>query len=828
MANEHLHFLQGGGTTGALVRNHPWESTPLGPAQHWPEPLQALVGVLLAANQPMFVAWGADRTMVYNEAYAGILGDKPPALGRDFLDVWPEIREQLAPLVASAYAGQAVRSDDIHLVMQRHGFAEDTHFSYFYSPVRDATGAVRGFFCACNDITAQVRAKREAAQAHERVQLALDAGAIIGTWVWNVPANHFVADARFARSFALDEQQCRDGLPLEQVMESIHPADVPKVQQAIAEAMARGGPYRCEYRVRQHDGGYRWIEANGRVELDAGGAPVRFPGVLLDIQERLRAQAERDQANALLRTFIDAVPGVVYAKDRDGRLIVANRGTSELLGQPFEAFMGKTDAEVLGDKAQAAVIRANDRRIMETGVAEQIEEEVRLADGTPAWWHSTKAPLRNASGDVVGLIGSSVDITDRKRQQEENAQLYAEARRAAAERKHLLESERAARAEAERASRVKDEFLATLSHELRTPLSAILGWVHVLRRRIGDDPALQKGVDVIERSARVQTQLIEDLLDMSRITSGKLVLDVGPLLPADLVAAAVDSVRPTAGAAGVDLRWEAEGDLPVVNGDAARLQQVVWNLLTNAVKFSPRGGTVTVRVANEDGWARISVQDSGVGISPAFLPHVFERFRQADGSTTRRFGGLGLGLAIVRNIVELHGGTIAAASEGEGRGACFTVRLPPQPLTGLVAGQVAPAVHGAVDFAGAKVLVVDDEPDVLDLLTRVLHDANASVIAAPNADAALRLLRRERPAVLVSDIGMPETDGYELVRRVRTLGQEEGGRIPAIALTAFARPEDRQRAVDSGFSLHLSKPIEPATLLANVARLLRTAEPDGF
>lgn len=823
--NQPLHFLQGGGPAGALLRGHAWDATPLGPPAGWPEALKTLVAIMLGSNQPMHICWGPGRTLVYNSAYTTVLGSKhPAALGRDFLEVWGEIRGELEPLVERTYGGDAVHMDDIHLVLQRNGHPEDTHFSFFFSPVRNGDGAVQGFFCACNETTTQVEAERAAAAAAERVQLALDAGAIIGTWVWDVPNDHFIADARFARSFGLSEQQCRAGLRLEQVMESIHPDDIPRVQQAVSAAMARGGPYRCEYRVRQHDGDWHWIEANGRVEMDAAGAPVRFPGVLLDIGERRRAEAERDQANALLRTFFEAVPGVVYAKDREGRLLMGNRGTSELLGLPPEAYVGRTDAELLSDQAQAARVMANDRRIMESGAMEQLEEEVHVAGGRPAWWHSTKMPLRDASGAVIGLIGSSVDITERKRQQEENARLYLEAQRAAVERTQLLESERAARGEAERASRVKDEFLATLSHELRTPLSAILGWVHVLRRKAAGDPSLQKGVDVIERSARAQTQLIEDLLDMSRITSGKMALDLRPLAPLEFVEAAVETLRPGAAVAGVVIDVLADEEVPTVMADPTRLQQVVWNLLTNAVKFSPRGGTVTVRLRSDAGWARIEVRDTGVGIKPEFLPHVFERFRQADGSTTRRFGGLGLGLAIVRNLVELHGGTIRADSEGEGRGACFTVRLPPQER-GLAGEALRTLGAGATDLGGVKVLVVDDEPDVLELLARVLQDANAQVLFASSTDGAWKILQEQKPAVLVSDIGMPDADGYELVRRLRALAPEHGGVIPAIALTAFARAEDRQRALQSGFSVHLSKPVEPASLLANIAWLAEGGQP---
>jgi PAS domain S-box-containing protein len=1110
-------FLNGGGAMGEQLRAFPWEGTALGAPEAWPPALRTLVSVMLASNQPMFVAWGPGRILLYNEPYGEILGRKHPgALGQDFLAVWQEIRADLDPIVAAAFRGEPVQMASIPLVMHRHGYPEQTYFSFFYSPVRDEDGAFGGLFCACTDITAQVVAERrlresearhrgvlanmgegfllldpafnvlevndealrlvgqprdelvgrshwdlypdtfdtplgrmyrralaegkpgfienryvfpdgrdrwfevraypvtdglalffrdvthrrfldtEAVLSAERVELALDAGAIIGTWVWDVPSDLIVADERFAHSFDLDPEQCREGLALAQVMESIHPDDVARVSLAIEEALGRGGAFRCEYRVRQSEGGYRWIEANGRVEMDAAGDPVRFPGVLLDIENRRRAETERDRADALLHTFIEAVPGVVYAKDRDGRLIVANRGVAELFGRPPEEFIGHTDLEMLDDKEQARDVMANDRRIMETGELEQIEEEVRLADGTPAWWLSTKAPLRDESGAVIGLIGSSVDITERKLQQEraqveadmldvlnrtgaslaaeldlptllqrvteagtqltgaevgaffysgteddtggsegytlyapagapaeafawlgdscpatlfenagrggpplriddvlrdsrrpreaaredatrcqlpmrsylavpvtsragqvlgamyfahphpgvfserserlaaglaaqsavaiDNARLYAEARKSATERKRLLESERAARAEAERASRLKDEFLAALSHELRTPLSAIVGWLHVLRLSAGEDATMLKGVEVIERSTRAQTQLIEDLLDMSRITSGKLRLDSKSLSPAALVEAAIDGVRHAATAADVRIEVRADDDVPHVSGDPGRLQQVLWNLLSNAVKFSPRGGVVSVRLENREGWARITIRDHGIGIRPDFLPHVFDRFRQADGSTTRRFGGLGLGLSIARHLVDLHGGHIAATSKGEGHGTCFVVMLPSQSSAGRpedFADLGMPAAGDNVDLAGIRVLLVDDDPDALELLTRVLREANAEVFAAGNAEAALLAMPGYRPTVLVSDIGMPGLDGFELIRRLRRLSRAEGGATPAIALTAFARAEDRAHALNSGFTMHLAKPVEPAQLMAHVAMLAR-------
>jgi signal transduction histidine kinase/CheY-like chemotaxis protein len=381
----------------------------------------------------------------------------------------------------------------------------------------------------------------------------------------------------------------------------------------------------------------------------------------------------------------------------------------------------------------------------------------------------------------------------------------------------------AARAEAEHAGRMKDEFLATLSHELRTPLNAILGWAQVLRQVGGDPAEIQHATEIIERNARLQAQLIEDLLDMSRIISGKIRLDLQPVDPAAVVDAALETVRPAADAKGIRLvRRAAAGD-PVA-ADAARLQQVLWNLLSNAVKFTPAGGTVTVELRRRPGVVEVAVTDTGEGLNPQFVPHVFERFRQADASMGRRHGGLGLGLAIVKQLVELHGGTVAAASAGEGRGATFTVRLPvslhhAEPIEPAAPQKrAAPARQALPDLAGVAVLVVDDDADARELVKRVLCQYHAQVTTAASAREALDLLSGWRPDVLVSDIAMPGMDGYELMQRVRA-AEVNGDSLAAAALTAFAGAEDRRRSLEAGFRSHVSKPVEPAELVQTVAAL---------
>ncbi|HEX8709327.1 MAG TPA: PAS domain S-box protein [Pyrinomonadaceae bacterium] len=382
--------------------------------------------------------------------------------------------------------------------------------------------------------------------------------------------------------------------------------------------------------------------------------------------------------------------------------------------------------------------------------------------------------------------------------------------------------------DAQRANRLKDEFLATLSHELRTPLTAILGWAHLLRTSEFSRETAAGALETIERNARSQSQLIDDLLDVSRIITGKLRLDVRQIDPASFIESAIEALRPAAEAKGVRIQKVIDTSTSTVAGDPSRLQQVIWNLLSNAVKFTPRDGRVLVRLERINSHIEITVSDTGNGIKPDFLPHVFERFRQADGKTTREYGGLGLGLAIVRHLVELHGGTVHAASAGEGQGATFTVKLPVVPILQKESDpeQAYPrARERRLDLDcpekldDLNVLVLDDEADARALLEAVLTKCGATVRTASTVNEALELLQELKPDVLVSDIGMPGEDGYQLIGRVRALTAEEGGKVPAIALTAYARAEDRLRALRAGYQMHVPKPVEPAELVAVVASL---------
>jgi signal transduction histidine kinase/ActR/RegA family two-component response regulator len=462
-------------------------------------------------------------------------------------------------------------------------------------------------------------------------------------------------------------------------------------------------------------------------------------------------------------------------------------------------------------RRDSAELESVQRRVLEQ--RRQEEYEARLA---------SEAVLVAAVVLSLLFVGVAAIVSrrfDERRRMLENE--MAERRRAENYREALLVSERAARSEAERATHLKDEFVATLSHELRTPLNAIVGWASILRRDQRAESVAQ-GVEVIERNAKLQAQMVEDLLDMSRILSGKLRVELQKTDLPLVIDAAIASVRTTADAKGVHLRTGIRSK-GAVNGDPGRLQQVVWNLLTNAIKFTPRNGVVEVSLRNVNGQLEIAVSDTGQGIKADFLPFVFDRFRQADASTTRRHGGLGLGLSIVKSLVEMHGGAVDVRSPGEGQGTTFLVRLPlaltqPHGAEEPAGGRPRKADESP-PLTGLRILVVDDEPDARTLARRVLEERGADVVTAGSTAEALAAVEGNHTlSLIISDIGMPEQDGYDFIRQMRAL-PGEAGRVPAVALTALARSEDRRRALLAGYQTHVSKPVDPAELVAVIASL---------
>jgi PAS domain S-box-containing protein len=536
---------------------------------------------------------------------------------------------------------------------------------------------------------------------------------------------------------------------------------------------------------------------------------------------------ESDLIPRRLAAIVESSDDAIIGKDLNSIITSWNQGAERIFGYSAEEMIGTSIVRLIPPERQGE--EEEILSCLKRGERFEHFETVRITkEGRQLHVSLTVSPIKDANGRVVGASKIARDITDRKLSEEALREARKIAEAANADRKRLLESERAARSEAERANHMKDEFLATLSHELRTPLNAVLGWAAALRAGHSLTEELEQGLETIERNARVQAQIIEDLLDMSRIISGKVRLDVQRLdLPA-VVAEAIDTVRASASAKGVRLQAIIDPLNTPVTGDPNRLQQVFWNLLSNAIKFTPKGGRVQVLLERVDSHVEVSVIDTGEGISPEFLPYIFNRFQQADASTTRRHGGLGLGLAIVKQLVELHGGSVRVKSSGIGKGATFIVSLPVTVLHPLQEPwerghpqsepRDLPSIP-TISLDNVSVLVIDDELDARNLLKLLLESAGAVVYLASSAEQGMEHLLTKSVDVLICDIGMPDVDGYSLMRRIRALDDGQKSEVAAVALTAYARLEDRTEAMRAGFQNHLPKPVEPAELLAVVHSL---------
>jgi PAS domain S-box-containing protein len=606
----------------------------------------------------------------------------------------------------------------------------------------------------------------------------------------------------------------------------------------------QAGRVKGEFRLRRPDGTFRDLEFSATADV----LPHRHLSVMRDVTERRAQEREIREQNEILETLNRAGRLLSAELNMDRLVQGVTDAATELSGAQFGAFFYDVQDErgerytlyTVSGAPREAFSRFSPRNTEMFCPTFQEEAAVRIDDvrKDPRYGHNAPyfgmfegrvpvvsylaVPVISRSGDVLGglFFGHEQPCLFGERQEKLVVGLAAQAAVA-------MDNARLYR-QAQEANRMKDEFLATLSHELRTPMNAILGWAQLLREGQLDAATAARAVLTIDRNARVQTQLISDILDASRIVSGKLRLDIRPVELVRAVEAALDTVRPAAQAREIRLHTALDAGAGLVSGDADRLQQVVWNLLSNAIKFTPHGGQVSVRLARVNSHVQLTVEDTGIGVDPDFLPHVFERFRQGDSSNTRPHGGLGLGLALVRHLVELHGGTVQASSPGRDQGSTFIVKLPVMSVVRPPALELPLAAPGNVPAApsvgaldGVNVLLVDDEADARELFKTLLERSGAHVTAVASGAEAFSAFTASPPDVVVSDIEMPEENGYDLIRRLRGLPPERGGRIPAAALTAYARAEDRMRALRAGFQIHVSKPVQPAELVAVVASLVR-------
>jgi PAS domain S-box-containing protein len=595
------------------------------------------------------------------------------------------------------------------------------------------------------------------------------------------------------------EQELADGWE-----RGIHAEDSAHCAEVFHQRQANRQPFETVYRRMRHDGVYRYVVDRAVPLSDPDGTFTGFVGHCVDIHDYRRHGHPAKEYDEL-RFLADLIPHMIFTTTPEGRNDYSNQFAADYIGVDSDHLTGERWAAAVHPDEQAEMFRRWTHCLITGETFEMIYRFRRALDGEYRWFLGRAAPLRGPDGRIVRWFGLNTDLHDQKL--------------AEIERTELLEREQKARADAEAANRLKDEFLATLSHELRTPLSAILGWIQLLRTETLTEAQHDHALETIEASAKLQTQLVADILDVSRIITGKLRLEVKWVDLRRVVNAAIETLLPAAVAKGIAIDFQVDPRLEPVCGDAERLQQVMWNLLSNAIKFCPRGGRVVVTITLNGDQVDLVVSDNGEGIPADVLPHIFERFRQGDNSTKRRHGGLGLGLAIVRHLVELHGGTVEAQSAGPGEGAAFHVQLPRRATSTLTpVRDHVKQEHASADLAGLHLVVLDDDDALREILGLFLEGNGARVSSVASVAEAMKTVTTDRPDVVISDISMPYEDGYDLMRKLREVDRA-GRPIPVLALTAHARTEERHRTLSAGFHAHLTKPVDMKELVAVVARL---------
>ncbi len=681
------------------------------------------------------------------------------------------------------------------------------------SPIKDANGKIIGASKIAREVTEIKRTEQKLKASDERYRTlfnSIDEGFCIIEVLFDqagspVDYRFLEINPAFEKLTGIPADEALRGTPISQLVPNIEE----RWYQLYGKVAMTGEPIRV---VEGSEAMGRWFDVNA---FRVGGKESKKVAILFNnITERKQAETERER---LLRQLETERAKLAYLFTKAPAFVATLQGPEhvfELTNPAYLQLIGHRD--VIGKPIREALPEIDGQgyyelldNVFQTGVpfiGRELSVQLQWEPDTPLenrFVDFVFQPIFEGDGSVSGIFAHGFDVTDQVE----------------------------ARQEAEQANRAKDEFLATLSHELRTPLNAILGWSMILSDTSLDEENSVRAVKTIQRNARTQSQLIDDILDVSRIISGKLNLETQPLELSSVIEAAVESILPAVQAKEIRLQRVLDSGGSMISGDRNRLQQIIWNLLSNAVKFTPKGGRVQIRLERVNSHVEIIVSDSGIGISPKVMPFIFERFRQADSASTRQHGGLGLGLAIVRYLVEMHGGTVEAESNGEGSGSTFTIKLP---LITLRSVEVSPEkskerehptsnrdvpFECTSELEGLHVLVIDDDEDGRKLVTAVLEKCGAKVTTADSASAGLNLIRELRPDILLSDLGMPGEDGYSLIKKVRALSAEQGGMIPAAALTAYARVEDRMKVLRAGFQIHLPKPVEPAELIAVVANL---------
>jgi len=820
-----LGFALGGGDMGAVLRGFDWATTPLGPLHTWPQSLRTAASMMFNSRHPMYIAWGPDLLLLYNDGYRQILGaksaDPQQILGKPFREVWAEVWHQVGPMLEATLGGESLWFEDQVFTLTRNGFAEQMYASFSTSPIRGESGAIAGVLCVCSETTGKVRSQQERdlavdalAKHAEQLQIATDS-AELGMFEFQFQSSILTCSERTRHHFGLPP----DGAVTSTMLKAaVHPDDRERVlrETRAALASAEQDRYRCEYRTMGPAGGPpRWIVTRGQVIRDDAGRPLRLIGTTLDVTERRQVEARLRLLDAIGEaTRVAAEPKAIM--EHSTRLLGEYLGVTRVAYADLEPdndrFTIRHDWRVEGAISTVGVYSldlfgsraTSNLRVGRTLLINDVDRELAPGDGYEMFNQiGIKAiiccPLvkqgrlvammavhqqqpRTWTADEVALVE---DVVDR---------CWA----------HI---ERVRSTEALReADRRKSEFLATLAHELRNPLAPIRNALELLRLGAGKPVLMDKVRATMERQVAHMVHLINDLLDIARISSGKVVLKVERVDLQSVIASAVETSMPLIDAAGHRLALDLPGEPLWMDGDAVRLSQVLSNLLSNAAKYTPQDGRIEVAAAVDGEMALIRVRDTGIGLAPESLDSVFDMFAQAPHSIGISKGGLGIGLSLVRHLVTLHGGRVVASSPGPGLGSTFTIRLP------LAAGARAEALQAATESAGGpqrmagplRILVTDDNVDAADTLAFLLREKGHEVHVAYDGEEAVRAAASFLPGLAFLDIGMPRMDGYQAARTLRTLPGLD--KLHLVALTGWGTEEDRARTRAAGFDHHLLKP----------------------
>ena len=764
-----------------LFRQHDWSGSPLGSSDEWPQSLRSVVQLMLGSAFPMFVAWGPKLAMVYNAGYADLIGIKhPAALGQPFYEVWQEIEGDLVPLVTRAVGGESFFMENLPLRLRRRGFDEDAWFTFSYSPLLDDSGSIAGVYCACTETTSMVLAERKQRAERERLQnLFSQAPGFLA--VMRGPQHVFEsANHAFMQTIGFRDiigKSVAEALPevVEQgftrLLDTVYATGQPFVGRSLRMLVNReqGAPLTEAY-----------VDFVYQPLTDASGV---VEGILVQGHE----VTEQHRAQQALLVFSNSIPAIAWVARRDGTVERFNSQWETYTGQASDSALGHGWLQALHPDDRTAARQAWEQA-RDGHVPWKVEYRLRQHDGSFRWFYVRCVPQFDAAGDVVRWFGTTTDIEDAR----QTAQALRDA------------------------DRQKDEFLATLAHELRNPLAPIRSAVQLLNSPTATDHVRARAADVIGRQAGHMARLLDDLIDIARITQQRMVLKKEAVSIDDVVQSAMEAVRPVADAKRHQLTVALDSPQDMLWVDPLRITQVLSNLLNNAAKYTDPGGHIRLDVKTVDSAIELTVTDSGIGLGAESIAHIFTMFAQEKSALDRSDGGLGIGLALSKGLVELHGGTLAGFSEGPGKGSRFVVRLPlaDQPIQAAPSIEAAPASAGSVQ--ARSVLLADDNLDAAETLAELLRMDGHTVHTANDGMRAAAMALQLRPDVLVLDIGMPGLNGYEVARRVRA---QPWGREPLlIAATGWGREDDREKARAAGFDMHLTKPFDPLQLAALIAR----------